>query len=535
MSGFPNEVLNIIASLSPTWLVGGSVRDEILGLPAKDFDVVTKLESNTVERILGEHGYKVHRIGAGFETLSVFANDQRIDIISIDSLETDAQRRDFSINCIYKAIESAEIFDPFHGLDDLKIRKLTACGKAEDRFREDPVRILRMIRFAVKYDLAIEEKTWDSACDLLGLLSNSASERITMEVVKILTAEQAVEGVRLLDKLGYWDVYLPELARLKGLVQNQYHSLDAWEHTLAVLQATPNDLFLRLAALFHDLGKWETASRECFLRGTLRKTAEGLKIENYKIIGTRGNKDLGKKLNHLAGREICLLGSRLDNYPETVQFKRLLASDEAGISHGISMISGGKRHFLNHEKKSAEVLSEVLKRFKFSMFFPRAGQSREKELLFIVASHMKGTLSFMPELKGTKSRMSTEKRAASLAWDICWDGREYKFHLSSEFMQLWKADYSAGKIHTSDEDRIFGDIQKLLAETCLWQKENINNIDWEIMHGFIRDKKITGNSYGQFKASVLREAILTKNIKLTQSFLSSVYANYKYDFQGWKY
>jgi poly(A) polymerase len=241
--------------------------------------VVTKLESKTMERILEEPGYKVHRIGAEFETLSVFADSKRMDIISINDLETDAQRRDFSINCIYKDIVTKEIYDPFHGLDDLMNRNIKACGAPEDRFREDPVRILRMIRFAVKYNLAIEEKTWKSACDLLGLLKRTALERITAELVRILISTLVVEGIRLLDKLGYWDMFVPELARLKGLVQNEYHSLDAWEHTLAVLQATPNDLFLRLAALFHDLGKWEMASRECYLRGTLRKTADGLKMK----------------------------------------------------------------------------------------------------------------------------------------------------------------------------------------------------------------------------------------------------------------
>jgi poly(A) polymerase len=242
-------------------------------------------------------------------------------------------------------------------------------------------------------------------------------------------------------------------------------------------------------------------------------------------MGTRENKDLGKKLNHLAGREISILGARLDNYPETVQLKRLLAAEDADIEHGLTMIHGGKRHFLNHEKKSAEILLKVLNRFNFAMYFPGSGQKREKELLFIIASHMKGTLAFMPELKGTKSRMPTEKRASSLVWDICWDGRDYNYYLISDFIQLWKADYNAGKLHSIEEDRVFEDIQSLLTETGHWQKENIENIDWDVMHSFMREKKITGEAYGEFKACVLREAILTKNIKLTPPFLSAVFAN----------
>ncbi|WP_041445267.1 hypothetical protein [Syntrophobotulus glycolicus] len=525
MSDFQRDVLHILQNVSDTWIVGGAVRDQILGLAARDLDLVTMLDPVSVRSVLEKHRYKVHHIGIPFGTLTVFQDEQRIDIIHTDDLETDAQRRDFTINCIYQNSKTGEIFDPFQGREDLEKRQIKTCGRAEDRFTEDPVRILRMIRFAHRQAFTIEENTWKSARASLALLEKAAPERTTGELVQILLADRVVDGVRLLDELGYWDRFIPELTRLKGLVQNQYHSLDVWEHTMAVLQALPSDLLMRLAGLFHDLGKWGTASRECTLRGVLRKGAAGFFVDQFKIIGTRGDKEPGRQLKHLVGQGITILGARLDNDQDTVQLKKVL-SEEEDLPRGLQLLPNGKRHFLNHESESALILKKILKRYHFAMYFPGAGQKREEELLFIVASHLKGTLTFRPELRKIKSRLSFQTRAASLVWEICWDNRQFHLQLIQNFLLLWKADYYAGKTHTGEEEETFEEIIRQITQIALWQAENIDKIDWQIFYPFIQNKQLTGRRIGEFKNIVLREMMVEKRSILQEPFLQQLYAKY---------
>ena len=170
--------------------------------------------------------------------------------------------------------------------------------------------------------------------------------------------------------LGYWHAFVPELARLKGVVQNRYHSLDVWDHTMAVFRSTPQDLYLRLAGLFHDLGKWETASREYYLAGRLEYREQNYWIEDYQVIGTRGKRELEFKLGPgwQTGQTV---GGQDDNYPHLIQFKRLLRKWKCP---GFNAVEDGKRLF-NHEGRpnSAEIL-----KYAFAMFFRVKGKNRSR-------------------------------------------------------------------------------------------------------------------------------------------------------------
>lgn len=521
MEHFQENIVAVIKQHAPVWLVGGALRDTLLDKENKDQDIVTKLKTDEVEKILIDSGYTPHRLGKQFETVSLFDNDQRIDIKHIENLEEDAATRDFTINAIYKDLNTDRIIDPLGGSLDLKNKMLKTCGKAEDRFMEDPVRILRMVKFALKYELKIQTETLAGAKKMVAKLQECSKERISAELAAILVLKEAEQGIRLLDELGYWNLFIPELSRLKGLVQNQYHSLDVWEHTLAVFKNTPPELFLRLAGLFHDLGKWETASHECLLKGQLLYENGVFKVEGYIIQGSWGSNELFRKLKEYKGQHISILGAQLDHYPHIVQLKRVI--EEKNGKKGLKIIEGGKRHFLGHEQKSAEVLKTVLPRFSFSMFFDGGGSKREKDLLVIIAGHMKGTLAFMPELRGRSSKSSLKERAGELAWDLCWTGKDYDLQMVYDFLMLWEADFFAGKVHTDNEEEVFENIFKTVIESAIWQSNNYKALDTKKIIEFARAKSLKDEKLGSFKNFVFKKAMSLFQKEIDDLFLKKVF------------
>ncbi|KUO66319.1 MAG: tRNA nucleotidyltransferase [Gracilibacter sp. BRH_c7a] len=521
MNDFQQKVIDSMANHASVWIVGGAVRDRLLGVEAKDVDLATLLPLEKTESILCEAGLFPKTIGIKFGTLSLFQGDDRIDIVSIESIESDAVARDFTINAIYQDPVTKNIVDPLSGYQDLMNRILKTCGFASKRYKEDPVRIMRMVKFAVKYDMTIEKDTWEKAQELLPLLERSSRERITAELAEILILENAEKAVTMLYELGYWGMFVPELARLKGIIQNQYHSLDVWEHTLAVFRNTPPDLFMRLAGLFHDIGKWEVASRECYVRGELRLEGKEYMLDNYKLISTRSGKELDYKIKSFLGKDLIVLGARLDHYPETVQFKRVIHGEP--IPQGLTYKENGKRHFLNHEQSSSILLVEILKRYSFSMFFAGAGKSREKDLLKIVENHMRGTLAFMPEFRGETSRQSLRDRAAELSWYFCWDGRTFSLQNIHDFVLLWKADFEAKKAHTEEENKTFERLYKELIMAGLWQNENLDKIDWNAFYKYALEKGLKDQQLGKFKEMVQAKAMIDMNVKLDKVFLDKAY------------
>ncbi|HHV64265.1 MAG TPA: CCA tRNA nucleotidyltransferase [Peptococcaceae bacterium] len=524
MNDFQQQVIAILKEHAPIWLVGGVVRDQLLGMPSQDIDLVSPLQPEKAEEILRKNNFEPLRLGKNFNTLTLFTENKRIDLVYAENLFQDAMGRDFTINAIYLEPNSGEIFDPFDGRKDLEDKVLKCCGTPEDRFREDPLRILRMVKFAVKYQMKIEEKTWEEARKLLDLLANVSKERITAELAEILVLEEAEKAARLLAEVGYWDVFVPELARLQGIVQNEYHSLDVWEHTMAVFRNTPPDLFLRLAALFHDIGKWETASRECFLSGKLEYSENKYRIDKYVIIGTRGKGELDSKLRPLIGKEIKILGARLDEYPDIVQFKRLLLGED--LKKGISYVEKGKRHFLNHEKASARLLAEILQRYTFTMHFAGGGQKRQDDLLKLVENHMQATLTFMPEFRGGKAKNPFEERAAELVWKLCWDGRIFEVQNIHDFVVLWRADFMAGKVHTEAQIKLFEEIQAELINVALWQKETLSKFNWYLLQDFAANQGLSGASLGRFKNFVRAKAMRERQPEINLPFLKKAYVQF---------
>lgn len=261
------------------WLVGGAVRDELLGIPHEaDFDLVLQGSSQELARFLYKN--KVSSIppvtyerfgtamvqveGAQIELVTArkesYAEDSRKPSVEPATLEEDALRRDFTVNTLMRNLHTWQLLDPLgRGLDDLEAKVLRTPLDPVATFHDDPLRMLRAVRFRWKLDFEPAKGLYGAVQSEAERLKIISGERIRDEIVKMLLQPTAAEALRDLMQLGLLDQFAPELPPMVGIEQGPYHHLDAWDHSLLVLENTgPGDLVLSLAALLHDVGKPET-------------------------------------------------------------------------------------------------------------------------------------------------------------------------------------------------------------------------------------------------------------------------------------
>jgi poly(A) polymerase len=255
------------------YLVGGCVRDLLLGIPAKDFDVATDAAPDQVLALYPD----AHCVGAHFGVVLVcrgeatvevatfrsdrdYADGRRPSSIKFESdPEQDALRRDFTINALFLDPVTNEVLDFVGGRADLSARLIRAIGNPETRFREDRLRMLRAVRFAARLGFDIELETENAIRRMRGQIHDVSAERIKDELVRILTDGNARRGFELLDRTGLLEEILPEVAAMKGVEQPpEFHPEgDVWAHTLMMLEGLPKDASptLALGVLLHDVGK----------------------------------------------------------------------------------------------------------------------------------------------------------------------------------------------------------------------------------------------------------------------------------------
>ena len=256
------------------YLVGGCVRDLLLGRQPKDFDVATDANPTHLRQLFPHS----QEIGAHFGVILV----DRVEVATFRSdfsyldgrrpsevrFETDprqdALRRDFTVNAIFLDTETGAILDLVNGRADLQNRIIRAIGQPEERFQEDYLRMLRAVRFAARLGFSIDSSTATAIRKLAPLVQRVSAERIRDEVVMILTEGGARRGFELLDDLGLLEVVLPEVARMKGVEQPpQFHPEgDVWTHTLIMLEGLVDPSpTLAMGVLLHDVGKPPTFRR----------------------------------------------------------------------------------------------------------------------------------------------------------------------------------------------------------------------------------------------------------------------------------
>lgn len=256
------------------YVVGGCVRDALMGRAAEDWDVATSADPQVVLKLFPktiptglQHGtVTVMMKGEPIEVTTfrgegAYTDARRPDSVRFGvTLEEDLSRRDFTMNAIAWDPVAQRIVDPFGGREDLAARLIRAVGDPVQRFREDGLRVMRAVRFAAVLEFAIEPATEAAIPSALESLRKVSAERVQQELMKLLSARKPSVGLDAAQRTGILDVILPELAEGVGVVQNRYHSHDVWRHTMATVDGTPGDPVVRLAALLHDVAKPRTAA-----------------------------------------------------------------------------------------------------------------------------------------------------------------------------------------------------------------------------------------------------------------------------------
>lgn len=270
---FPSAVLKALEILntnnSKAYIVGGSVRDIIMGISPKDFDITTS--SSPQENLKIFSGYKTFETGIRFGTITVIIDNTPIEITTFrtdgeykdnrkpenvvfsKTIDSDLSRRDFTINAMaYSPYDG--FVDLFEGKADIEKNIIRAIGNPDERFREDALRILRALRFSSRLGFEIEDATKKAIFRNKNLLKNISAERIREEFNKIILGENAVNV--LSDFRDVIAEFIPETARSFGFDQkSKYHIYDVYTHTLKALEAVPFELSTRLAVFFHDIAK----------------------------------------------------------------------------------------------------------------------------------------------------------------------------------------------------------------------------------------------------------------------------------------
>lgn len=273
------ELINILHSNGyEAFLCGGAVRDSILGRPIHDYDITTSATPDEMMEIFKDkriietglqHGTITILIdGEGYECTTYridgnYSDSRRPDSVAFTrSLEEDLRRRDFTINAMAYNNE-AGLIDPFNGMEDIKYHKIRCVGRAEDRFSEDALRILRAIRFASQLGFVVDSDASLNIHKMYKNLENISTERINSEFCKIALSSEFYIQIVLFREV--FSLFIPEIKDMFGFQQNNpYHIYDVWNHTVHAVQAyecdcepdlNSRDLITSLAVFFHDIGK----------------------------------------------------------------------------------------------------------------------------------------------------------------------------------------------------------------------------------------------------------------------------------------
>lgn len=269
----PNDVNLILEKLGGSgyeaFVVGGCVRDSLLGLEPNDWDITTSAKPGEIKAVFSD--YQLIEIGEKHGTIGVVVNykpyeittyrvdgdysdSRRPDSVSFtDKIEEDLSRRDFTINAMAYN-DDAGLVDPFGGEVDLRYKALRCVGDPDTRFNEDALRILRALRFASVYNLSIEGNTSNSIVRNRLMLNNISAERIQSELSKMLRGDNINFILRRYKEV--IAVFIPEIVATFECEQNTpHHNKNVWRHTTAAVSNIENDLILRMTMFLHDIGK----------------------------------------------------------------------------------------------------------------------------------------------------------------------------------------------------------------------------------------------------------------------------------------
>ena len=295
-------------------LVGGPVRDAILGRLGNDLDFTTDAHPLESKKILKAWAENIWDTGIAFGTITAKHGDTTVEVTTYrsesydeesrnpdvefgDSIEGDLSRRDFTINSMALELTtpSPEFIDPFGGIEDLAIKVLRTPASATQSFNDDPLRMMRAARFAAQLGFTLDPEVFAAMQNLAGRISIISAERVRDEFVKTIMSDNPRTGITILVDSGLADFVLPEIPKLRLEVDEHHHHKDVYEHSITVLEQAiaqeeriggPN-LINRLAALLHDIGKPKTRN---LIEGG------GVSFHHHEVVGARLTKKRLKEL-----------------------------------------------------------------------------------------------------------------------------------------------------------------------------------------------------------------------------------------------
>jgi tRNA nucleotidyltransferase (CCA-adding enzyme) len=312
-SDIPLEVQNVAKTLEnkgfEAYLVGGCTRDLFLGKTPKDWDLTTNAHPESIQELFPDHYFnndfgtvgvktdseettlKVIEV-TPYRTEGTYSDARRPDQVSFGAtLQEDLQRRDFTINALAYRITTQELVDEFNGISDLKAKRLQTVGDPDERLSEDALRMMRAVRLAAELDFMIEQKTMEAIARHSEEINRISIERVASEFLRTIASPTPMQGVIFLEKLGLLKQFLPEILPAIGCEQGGIHAFDVYEHLLRSLQAAADKEFsleMRLAALFHDIGKPKT-------RRTGGKNKK-YTFFGHEVVGARMTKEIFERL-----------------------------------------------------------------------------------------------------------------------------------------------------------------------------------------------------------------------------------------------
>ena len=417
----PQEILEIIKSLQKkgfeAYLVGGCVRDLLLNKKPKDWDITTNALPHEIQLVFKDSLYENQfgtvavKTNSEDETLKIveittfrkegkYTDKRHPDLITFaKTLKEDLSRRDFTINAMAIALgtrnpkpetqeksyklqdTSYKIIDPFNGQKDLKDKLIKAVGNPNERFQEDALRLIRAIRFACELNFEIEKETFNALKKNSYLIRYIAKERIKDEFIKIIQTENAKKGILLLKETDLLKEIIPELEETVGVSQNKHHLYPVFEHLINSLDyaAKKNySLEVRLASLFHDIGKPKTKKGE----------GKDATFYNHEIVSTKITQKILKRLK----------------FPNEILNKVLKLVRYHGFVYEpqVTTDSSVRRLLLKVSKENIQELAQVREADRIGSGCPKAVPFRLRHFLFRVEKILKETSGEQPSLKMLK-------------------------------------------------------------------------------------------------------------------------------------
>lgn len=303
----PEFVLPILNRLQAAgyeaYIVGGAVRDFCMGRPVADWDIATSATPGEITDVFKE----LRSFSLKHETVTLVSGEHNVEVSAFRTerlggggIEGDLAHRDFTINAMAHDPVQERLVDPFGGRKDIAGRVIRAVGSPEGRFLEDPLRMLRAVRFAMELGFRIDPDTRKTAESMAGLLGSAASERVRDELLKLLLTPKPSRGILLMKRMGLLATILPELLESVGQRQNpRYHRFTVFRHIMETLDRVGPSPVLRLAALLHDIAKPRVRAK---IAGKFRfygHDKAGAELSRTIMIRLRFGNDMIERVTHL--------------------------------------------------------------------------------------------------------------------------------------------------------------------------------------------------------------------------------------------